>query len=353
MGNETPRLFDITTPPDLAGAAYENRVREQARVLKSELIRQTLEDSASWARSVEDKWANDHPDLAPIFPVTDQEIAEYRERVQNSDYEWIIPAFEQFITPDPDQFTPIIAALGKIEASFDGTLDGEGNWTGPNTNLLRIHDVRTDMDEWAGAFKNSFIDRFLTPFQGTLLKHAELALIAGDQMRLTKVCYIRQRKSVLELLDQAINATRALSNGACSPGDVLKWATIMMVATGTVVGAYATGVGIVAGAVCLEVAGTIGQGLLPQPEEKQKLPLTAPTASEVAMNVSQAISRLANDLHNMEQVAANALRELHWAVEKERIRAATSNLPGTFTVPAPPLANATPAQTDQSFFPDE
>ena len=187
MAETEAKLFDVTTPPELAGAAFEGRVREQARALKAELIRQTIQDGDSWARSVEDKWASENPDKAPIYVISDEERARYRDRVESSDYEWIIPSFEQLITPDPDQFDPIVNALSQVESSFGGRPDSSGRWAGSNPSLGRIHDVRTDMDEWAGAFKNSFIDKFLTPFQSTLPNHHLLARIVGDQMRLTKV----------------------------------------------------------------------------------------------------------------------------------------------------------------------
>ncbi|GAA4951443.1 hypothetical protein [Actinoplanes utahensis] len=353
MAETGATLFDVTTPPELAGAAFEGRVREQARALKAELIRQNLADADSWARSVEDKWANENPDKAPIFAISDEERARYRDRVENSDHEWIIPSFEQLITPDPDQFNPIIDVLSQVEASFGGRPDSTGKWVGADPNLGRLHDVRTDMDEWAGAFKNSFIDRFLTPFQSTLPNHSLLARSVGDQMRLMKVTYIRQRKSTLELLDNAIAATKALSNRSTSGADAVKWATIMLVVSGTLLAAYGTGVGVVATAACLEVAGTVGQGLLPEPKEKQKLPLSAPTATEVAQNVVQALNRLTSDVHETEQIAVGALRELHRVAERERLTALRSNTPGAFLVPAPPLADATPAQLDAGFFPDE
>lgn len=155
------------------------------------------------------------------------------------------------------------------------------------------------------------------------------------------------------MLADAIAATKALSNRSSSGTDVLKWASIMLVVSGTILAAYGTGVGIVATAVCLEVAGTVGQGLLPDPKEKQKLPLSAPTATEIAQNIVQALNRLTNDVHETEQIAVGALQELSRVVERERLTALRSNTPGAFLVPAPPLADATPAELEANLFPDE
>jgi hypothetical protein len=352
MSDEGPRDFDVTTPPHLAGAVFSDAVRRQARTLKDELIRQTLEDASSWSRSVEDKWANAHPGEAPIFPIPREEIEQYRQRVRTEDYEWIVPSFERYLLPDPDSFNPIIGALGRVEAMFGGRADANGGWAGANASLVRINDVRTDMDEWAGDFKDSFIDSFVTPLQATLPNHGELARLAGEQMKLTKVVYLRQRQSVLDLLANGIKATQALSNGACSAEDACKWASIALVVIGTVGGALAPGWGVLGTALFMEVTGTITGGLVPDPEEKQKIPLAAPTASEVAANVASAMSRLNNDIGLMEETAAGALRELYRVMEKHRMAAVASNASGPFSVAASRLADATPAQIAAGLFPD-
>jgi hypothetical protein len=347
------RQFDVTTPPHLAGAAFEDAVRRDARKLKEELIRQTLEDASSWSRSVEDRWANEHPGEAPIFVIPHEEVEQYRERVRTEDFEWIIPSFERYLLPDPDQFNPVIDSLRHVEAMFEGRRDAEGEWVGAGGELGRTASIRTDMDEWAGKFKDGFIDSFITPLEGTLPNHGELARIVGEQLKLTKVIYLRQRQSVLDLLGNGIKATQALSNGACSAEDACKWASIALVVIGTVAGALAPGWGVLSAAVFLEASGTIGGGLVPEAKEEQKMPLAAPTATEVASNIANAMSRLNNDISFMEESAADALRELYRVAEIHRMKAVAENASGPFSVAVPELAYATPAQITVGLKPDE
>jgi hypothetical protein len=349
---ETAQKFTVTTPSHLAGAAYDDAVRRDARRLKNELIRQTLEDTSSWSRSVEDKWANAHPGQAPIFVIPHEEVEQYRERVRTEDYEWVVPSFERYLYPDPDQFNPIIDSLRHIEAMFEGRRNSRGEWVGAGEKLGRTASIRTDMDGWAGKFKDSFIDSFMTPLEASLPNHGELARIVGEQLKLTKVIYIRQRQAVLDLLASGIAATQALSNGACSADDAFKWASIALVVTGTVAGALAPGWGVLGAALFLEVSGTIGGGLVPQAEEKQKMPLAASTATEVASNIANAMSRLNNDISLMEEAASEALGELYRATETHRMKAVSANASGPFSVAVPELAFATPEQMTTALKPD-
>jgi hypothetical protein len=341
---ETASNLDFATPAELAGATYEEALRRQARKLKEELIRQTLEDAASWKRSVEDKWANAHPGEWAGLPISEQEVAEYRQRVRAEDYEWIIPSFERYLRPDPDQFNPIIESLAQVEAMFGGRSVASGEWAGASGGLTKINTVRVEMAEWQGDFRDRFIDSFVDPLQTTFPNHGDLARVAGEQMKLTKIVYLRQRKSVLELLDNAIKATQALSNGATSPEVAAKWGSIVLVVVGTLGGPFASTLGVAAGFALLEVAGTITQGALPNPPEEEKISLGAPTATEVAVKVSHAMSMLNNDVARMEQVSASGLGELNRLVERQLYKATATNGIGPFSAPVPALASATPAQ---------
>ncbi|MEU8238262.1 hypothetical protein AB0C07_08460 [Actinoplanes missouriensis] len=329
------------TPPELAGAAFEQTVRQQAQRLKEELIRQTLEDVTSWKRAVDDKWANDHPDLPFNSPIPPEEVEQYRQRVRTQDYEWIVPSFERFLVPDPDELNPAIDALAQIEAMFEGEADFSGNWVGASAALVRINDVRAEMGGWQGTFANNFIDNFVTPLQNLAPNHRELIRLSRDQLECTKTIYLRFRKSVLELLDQSIKATQSLSGG-CDP-DVAKWGTIAAVVVGTVLGPVAAGWGLVA-AVLLDAGGTFAQGLVPEGGRKTESDLAAPTATEVAMNVHAAMSALGNDVFGEEEVATAAMRMIAGVVGDRRQEGARSNRSGPFTVATPALADATPAQ---------
>jgi hypothetical protein len=341
---EAEANLDFTTPAELAGAVYEDTLRRQARKLKEELIRQTLEDAATWKRSVEDKWANAHPGEWAGLPISEQEVADYRQRVRSEDYEWIIPSFERYVLPDPDQFNPIIESLAQVEAMFGGRSVTTGEWAGASGGLTKINTVRVEMAEWHGDFRDRFIDSFVDPLQTTFPNHGDLARVAGEQMKLAKIVYLRQRRSVLDLLDNAIKATQALSNGATSPEVAAKWGSIVLVSVGALGGPFAATLGVATGFALLEVAGTVTQGAIPNPPEEEKMSLGAPTATEVAVNISHAMSKLNTDVAGMEQISAGGLGELNRLVERHLFNATTSNGIGPFSAPVPALASATPAQ---------
>jgi hypothetical protein len=342
-------ILDAPVPARLTGEAYAAAVRQGARRLKEELIRKTIEDADSWAKAVAAKWDEEHPGVPQRRGITEEEFNRYRDRVRTEDYEWVVPSFERHLDPDPVQFDAIILLLGQIEAKFGGDAQTSGGWTGSSSALGRINDVRGEMVHWAGEFRTNFINSFVTPLENTLPNHRELVRLAGDQMKLTRLIYMRRREAVLKLLDQATRATQAVTSNS-SVDATLKWGTIIMVVVGTVIGAFNPGVALLTTGVLLEVGGTVGQGLLPDRPDEEKLPLGAPTAAEVAINVATALGQIGSEFAEAERQAAAALFTLTRAVEGERMRAGT---PGTnpFTVPAPAIATATPAQIIEDLHP--
>ncbi|GAA4590248.1 hypothetical protein BJY16_009174 [Actinoplanes octamycinicus] len=343
---------DLTTPADVAGEAYATAVRTKSLKLKQELIRQTLEDSASWTRAVNDKWANDHPGEWDGLPIPPEEIQQYRQRVQTEDYEWVVPSFERYLEPDPDKLTPIIDALAKVEAMLQGRADQEGGWTGSSPALQRINDVRADMTLWEGAFKENFVDRFLTPLGNVVPNQREVIALSREQLEGAKIIHIRFRKSVLSMLDNGIKAVQQLSNSACKGSDVLKWGSIALCVVGTIGGGMTLGVGAAAAAVAIDVLGTVAGGLVPSDKEATKLDLAANTATEVAGKILSAQSALDNDTYSQEEIVTTALRSLYSIVSTERQPTRTSNRSTAFGVATPALADATPGQiTGGSFRP--
>ncbi|GIE74139.1 hypothetical protein Aph02nite_00890 [Actinoplanes philippinensis] len=261
---------DLVTPADLAGQAFERAVRDRAGKLKRELIRQTLEDATSWARAVNDKWANAHPGEWDGIPIDTAEVDRYRQQVSTQDYEWVVPSFERFLAPDPDALDPIIDALATIEGSLDGAANANGAWTGTSPALARINDVRDDLKFWDGAFKDNFIDNFVTPLETVIPNHREVIRCTRQAIEGAKIIHIRMRRSVLNMLDTGIKATQQLSNGACTGADVMKWASIAMCAVGTAVGGLVTGpAAVLAGAVIVDVSGTILNGLVPRTRRRR------------------------------------------------------------------------------------
>jgi hypothetical protein len=187
----------IDTPAELAGAAFAGALREKASTLKAELIRQTLEDAKSWADAVEAEWAKAHPGEWNGYPIPPEEVASYRATVQNEMYEWVEPAFERYLTPDPDDNNAAITALRKVEGMFAGSSDGAGNVTPAAAGLSRINDVRADMNHWEGV----------------------------------KLTYIRRRKCILELADKSIQAGQTLKNGRDPKS--FTWGTLVGISIGT------------------------------------------------------------------------------------------------------------------------
>ncbi|WP_430782558.1 hypothetical protein [Actinoplanes sp. G11-F43] len=335
---------ELETPPDLAGQAFVTAVREKSRKLKQELIRQTLEDATSWSRAVNDKWADTHPGEWEGLPIPPAEVEEYRQRVRTEDYEWVEPSFERFLQPDPDALNPIIDALTTIEAMLEGSADANGGWTGASAALGRINDVRSDLNWWDGRFKDTFIDEFVTPLETSVPNQRELIRLTRDTMEGAKIINIRFRKSVLTMLDQGIAATQQLSNSACTGADVLKWGSIALCVVGTVAAAT-TGPGVaLAGAVFIDVMGTIGGGLVPPDQAQTKLDLAAETATEVAAKITNAQSALGNDTSVAEEYVVLSLDKLHRILADGRRATLTSNVSGPFGVASPGLADATPGQ---------
>jgi hypothetical protein len=195
----------IETPPELAGAAFEATIRSKAAELKSELIRQTLEDQASWAKAVRIEWERAHPGLSAestsLLP-SEEEFESYRNTVRNEYYEWVEPAFERYLAPDPDATNPMIEALRTIESMFEGSQDNAGNFAPASAALARINDVRTDMSQWQGDLQVNFIDNFLTPLQSVSVSQAAVAKVVREQLECNKILYIRYRKGVLDLVNK-------------------------------------------------------------------------------------------------------------------------------------------------------
>jgi hypothetical protein len=342
---------ELDTPADLAGQSYERAVRDRAGRLKQELIRQTLEDAASWTRAVNDKWANAHPGEWDGLPIDKAEVDQYRQQVSTRDYEWVVPSFERFLQPDPDTLDPIINALATIEGSLQGQANANGTWTGASAALGRINDVRDDLKFWDGAFKDNFIDYFVTPLEAVVPNQREVIRYTRQAVEGAKIIHIRMRRAVLNMLDTGIKATQQLSNGACTGADVMKWGSIAMCVVGSAVGALATGpAAVLAGAVIIDAGGTILNGLVPPDEEKTKLELAAETATGVASNILNAQSVLGNDTYVAEEDVARSLRSLHQIVVEGRMSTLTSNVSGPFGVATPALADATPAQITGGYF---
>jgi hypothetical protein len=331
---------DFDTPADLAGNAYISAVRSKASQLKTELINQTLNDMESWRKAVNVQWANAHPDQpdGPHSPISPQEYADYQNRVAHDYYEWVEPAFERYLKPDPDAANAMIDVLGTIESSFQGSTDNAGHFTPTSPALSRITDALIDMDHWQGQLQENFVGNFLSPLQNVSRNEGSVANAARELLLLNKIHYIRYRKSVLNLLDTSIRAVQLLNNQR-DPKPCL-WGTLVAISIGTVLTA-GTG-GVLAVGIAGIVAGTLGQGLIPDPPEKNDL--AAPTAQEVAVNITNAMTKLDQDTyHNGEEKLERSFRDLYATISELRSNNVASNISGPLNVARPDLDAASPA----------
>lgn len=328
--------MSVVTPPDLAGYAYESAVRAKAANLRRELIRQTIDDIESWTQAVDVQWRYEHPGMPMPIRTTDDEIQRYYETVRTDFYEWVEPAFERYLRPDPDALNPMIDALRGIESTFGGGQDDAVGFFPVSPALSRINDIRADMGEWQGDLQENFIDGFLTPLQSTSLNQASVAKVIREQLECGKVVYIRCRRGIIELLDTALAAVEALNND-CDPKTLL-WGTLVLTAVGT---GFALAPELAVAGAVLSIAGTMAQGLIPDPQKTNKL--SAATAQEVAINLAHALSAMEGDLLDEERKMENALRRIYDTMSRSRADSVSRNISGPLAVAVPALATAQPA----------
>jgi hypothetical protein len=339
----------VSTPPELAGEAYISAVRSKAAELKTQLINQTLNDIASWDKAVRVQWTNAHPgqNVDTRGPLSQQEYGEYQDRVTRDYYEWLPPAFERYLKPDPDAADVMIDALAVIVDNFEGSVEDSGKFIPVNPGLSRITSALIDMDHWHGALQVNFVEKFLAPLEIVAHNEATVAKLSRELLLFNKIHYIRYRKAVLNLLDGSMQAVTQL-NDTKDPKPVM-WGTLAINSIGT---ALAAGSGMVlAVGTVLSVAATLASGLIPDPKEKSDL--SAPTAQEVAVNIVNGMSKLDADSAEGEENLALGFRELYNTISAVRSSNVANNTPGPLNVARPTLDNASAADIlAGSFTPD-
>jgi hypothetical protein len=337
----------VTTPPELAGGTFANTIRTKANELKQELIKQTLDDIESWRRAVEHEWAIAHPGEWSGPPIPPEEIEGYRNTVRNEYYEWIVPAFERYLQPDPDATNPMISNLRQIESMFGGSQDDAGTFSPASSALGRVNDVRADMNHWEGDLQINFIDNFVTPLQTVSLNQAAVAKGVREVLEMNKIVYIRYRQGILKLVTEAIEAVKTLNNGRDPKSHT--WGTLVGISIGTILtivpGAAPIGVALIVGS-------TLAQGLTPDPPKTNEL--SAPTAQEVAFNVSKAMSTMDKDIYDKgEKPVEDAFKAIYSAISGARSSAIGSNVSGPLSVANPAVSTSKPGDvTDGSLRPD-
>lgn len=338
----------VTTPPELAGGTYTSTLTSKANELKQALIDQTLEDLDSWDKALRNQWELDHPNAptdGPIGMVPADKMAEYRSTVRNDYYSWVVPAFDRYKEPDPDSINTMITSLRTMESHFQGSEDGGTSVTGASNALTRINDARTDMNYWQGDLQENFIDNFLTPLQTASMNQSSIAKISREQLECSKVLYIRRRKSILKLLDQSIDAVHNLKQGR-SPESYM-WGTLIAIAVGT--GLTIASGGLAAAGAVLVIGGTLAQGVAPDPPESNNI--SAPTAQEVAVNISDALTKLDTDVSKEEDKVTKAFHNISEPLA-DSLAKAKGGSSSPVAVHAPEVSGAKPGDvTDGSLRP--
>jgi hypothetical protein len=331
---------NVDTPPHLAGNAYLTTVRAQAAELKTRLINQTLDDVASFQKATDQLWANAHSGKDPVerVPASNDELAAYRTTVQNDYYAWVEPTFERYLLPDPDAANAMIDALATIEGTFQGSVDNAGRFIPTSPALSRITDARIDMDHWEGGFQEDFVLKFLSPLETVVHNEGVAAKYARELLLLNKVHYIRYRQAVLNLIDTAIKAVTAL-NTQRDPKKFL-WGTLAAVSIGTALSIGSGGLAVLGAGGA--IAGTLAQGLVPDPPDKNDL--AAPTAQEIAVNVASGLVRLDRDTYEKgEKDLEAAFRRLYTTISEARAGHVAGNTSGPLNVARPLLDDASAA----------
>jgi hypothetical protein len=341
----------IDTPPELAGAVFEATIRSKAAELKSELIRQTLEDGDSWERAIRTEYEKAYPGESagsePV-PATISEVKAWHRTVQDDYYEWVEPAFERYLTPDPDAGDPVIETLRTIESMFGGSQDHAGGFTAASPALTRINDARADMNQWEGHLQINFIDNFLTPLQSASVSQAAIAKFVREQFECNKILHIRRRKGILRLVNDSIEAVQTLTNGR--DPETYMWGTLVGISLGT--GLTLAPGGIAVAGAALIISSTLAQGIAPDPDRTTTL--SAPTAQEVAINVVEAMNCMDRDTDEQERHVEAAFKSIYTTIANSRSGPISNNASGQLAVAVPELSTASPADiVDGSLHPRE
>jgi hypothetical protein len=357
---------DVQTPPGLAGSTYQSAVTSKANDLKQALINQTIADVESWAKAMQNEYAQAHPDRPSdtVIPdgggwvrhvdkngnsaeqvIPEAELEKYRTTIRTSYYEWVVPAFERYLTPDPDAINPMIEAMRKIEGMFHGSSDGAGHANFASPGLARSNDVRADMGYWQGAFREDFIDNFVTPLETVSINQATLAAAVRSQLVCGKGIYVEYRDAVIKLLDKSLEAVKLLNNQR-DPKPCL-WGTLVGISIGTALTLVTGGVAM-AGAALI-IGATLAQGVIPDAPKTNDL--AAPTAQEVAINIGDAMTKLDADVAGHEDSLKTVFDNITKFIADTRDGKVHSNVSGPLNVAAPVLDSATQAEIDKKLTP--
>ncbi|MFV2110325.1 hypothetical protein [Micromonospora sp. LOL_015] len=356
-------MGNADTPAEYANLKFVSELTEKAEKLRQEFVRQTLQDMRSYLDALLEEYNKANPDRpaytitsgafsvvinkGPGLPneevvLTEAEIRQWEYAIENEHYAWVVPTFESYLTPDPDEANPAIESLGTIAAMFGGPVAEAGELGNRDMGLTGLQTVRDQMENhWEGSFQQTFIGNFVAPLENGLACQAAAARIAKELLEANKISKIAQRKAVLDLLDKAIAALGDLGAGGKSAKSYT-WSTLIGIAAGTLI-ATTGGMAAWVGAVIISTS-TLAQGL-EVGSDAEPVEIGGTTAQDIATAVQRALTKQNEKFVDDETKVADAFTRLHQDV------AAARNVVGQLGVNRPDLYGASSADIQRGLTP--
>ncbi|ROO62531.1 hypothetical protein EDC02_4512 [Micromonospora sp. Llam0] len=358
-------MGNADTPAEYTNQNFVPALTQKAEKLREEFVRQTLQDLSSYYDALLEEYNKANPDRpasrinAEAFSVTinngpglgseeviltDEEIRQWEYAIQNEHYAWVVPTFESYLTPDPDEANPAIDNLGTIATMFGGPVAEAGDIGNRDMGLTGLQTVRDQMENhWEGSFQQTFIGNFIAPLENGLACQAAAARVAKELLEANKISKVAQRKAILDLLDKAIAALGDLGAGGKSAKSYA-WSTLVGIAAGTLIAATG-GMAAWVGAVIITTS-TLAQGL-EVGSDAEPVEIGGITAQDVAVAVQGALTKQNEKFVDDETKVADALTRLHQDV------AAARNVVGQLGVNRPDLYGASFADIQRGLTPSD
>ncbi|WJK32324.1 hypothetical protein [Solwaraspora sp. WMMA2065] len=358
-------MGNADTPAEYANPSFVPELTEKAEQLRQEFVRQTLQDLNSYLDALLEEYNKANPDRraytitsgafsvvinkGPGLPneevvLAEAEIRQWEYAIENEHYAWVVPTFNSYLMPDPDEANLAIDNLGKIAAMFGGSVAEAGELGNRDMGLTGLQTVRDQMENhWEGSFQQTFIGNFVAPLENGLACRAAAARIAKELLEANKISKIAQRKAVLDLLDKAIAALGDLGAGGKSAKSYT-WSTLVGIAAGTLI-ATTGGMAAWVGAVIISTS-TLAQGL-EVGSDAEPVEIGGTTAQDIAVAVQRALTKQNEKYVDDETKVADALTRLHQDV------AAARNVVGQLGVNRPDLHGASSADIRRGLTPSD
>lgn len=279
------------TDPELEAAV--NKLIETAK--------NKAQDEADKARrAVERTGITFEGDVAE-YPYTPQEVTEMIEK----GCEEIRERYKPIYTPNPEAFSDMIKNMQSVEATMGAyapgaDIDEDTEVIGGGGDLELLRTAVTDMGDWQGDLRDTFVDNYLTPFPRIIATQGGLARFLRQHAQLMRAIYARRRADAKYLAEEAVNAIEAIDD---SKGHDLKIALAAIIGVATLVGAGA-GMAVALGSAAVIVGTDMGSNFV---EEDKKVPLGADTVQGVVDNLFKALDESDKTMVEDEEKVMEAL----------------------------------------------